>query len=123
MRLTSLVYGQVIKSWAIGRPLNPGIAGSMTVVSGASAAQLRVVRGPDRTGSQADSAGSIPVTRSTTKPKVSAHARAGPQSRLSLGDLYGPLAGADHDGGSAADLWANLAPSGEPEAIKCPVQP
>jgi hypothetical protein len=46
------------------RAINPGIAGSMTVTSGASTAQLRAVRSPDRTDSQADSAGSIPVTRS-----------------------------------------------------------
>jgi hypothetical protein len=37
----------------------------MTVTRGASDAQLRVVRGPDLSNSQADSAGSIPVTRST----------------------------------------------------------
>jgi hypothetical protein len=38
--------------------------GFMTVTSGASDAQLRAVRGLDLSDSQADSAGSIPVTRS-----------------------------------------------------------
>jgi hypothetical protein len=36
----------------------------MTVTGGASDAQVRGVRDPDRSDSQADSAGSIPVTRS-----------------------------------------------------------
>ena len=43
----------------------------MTVTSGASTAQLRAVRGPDRSDSQADSAGSIPVTRSNIKIQAS----------------------------------------------------
>ena len=43
--------------------------GSVTVTSGASDAQIRAVRGLDRSDSQADSAGSIPVTRSK-KPQV-----------------------------------------------------
>jgi hypothetical protein len=47
----------------------------MTVTSGASVAQVSVVRGLDLSDSQADSAGSIPVTRSTTKHQVSGLAR------------------------------------------------
>jgi len=47
------------------RAINPGVAGSITVTGGASGAQVRAVRGFDLSGSQADSAGSIPVTRST----------------------------------------------------------
>jgi hypothetical protein len=40
----------------------------MTVTSGASTSQLSVVRGRDLSDSQADSAGSIPVTRSHRHP-------------------------------------------------------
>ncbi len=47
------------------RAINPGVVRSMTVTSGASGSQVSVVRGPDLLVSQADSAGSIPVTRST----------------------------------------------------------
>ena len=43
----------------------------MTVTGGASDVQVRVVRDPDLSDSQADSAGSIPVTRSTVKAQVS----------------------------------------------------
>ena len=46
------------------RAINPGVTGSMTVTSGASDVQVRAFRGPDLLVSQADSAGSIPVTRS-----------------------------------------------------------
>ena len=46
------------------RAINPGVAGFITVTSGISDAQLRTVRGPDLSHSQADSVGSIPVTRS-----------------------------------------------------------
>ena len=46
------------------RAINPGVVGFITVTSGAPAAQVRAVRGLDRSDSQADSAGSIPVTRS-----------------------------------------------------------
>jgi len=42
----------------------------MTGTSGASDAQVSEVRDPDRSDSQADSAGSIPVTRSNVKPQV-----------------------------------------------------
>ena len=52
---------------AIGGPVSPGVAGSLTVTSGASGAQVGAARGPDRSDSQADSAGSIPVTRSALK--------------------------------------------------------
>jgi len=46
------------------RAINPGAMGSITVTCGAPVAQVRAVRDPDRSDSQADSAGSIPVTRS-----------------------------------------------------------
>jgi hypothetical protein len=42
----------------------------MTVASGASDVQVRAVRGPNLSDSQADSAGSIPVTRSNVKAQV-----------------------------------------------------
>jgi len=47
--------------WASGhsRAISRGAAGSMTVTSGASDALVRAVSGPDRSDSQADSAGSI----------------------------------------------------------------
>jgi hypothetical protein len=54
------------------RAINLGVTGSMTVTSGASDGQARVVRGPDLSDSQADSAGSIPVTRSNEKSHVRA---------------------------------------------------
>ena len=53
--------GYVTGHW---RAISSGIGGSMTVTNGASTAQLRAVRALDRTDSQADNAGSIPVTRS-----------------------------------------------------------
>jgi len=53
------------------RAINQGVMGLITVTSGASTAQVSVVRGSDLSDSQADSAGSIPVTRSTTKHQVS----------------------------------------------------
>jgi len=43
----------------------------MTVTGGASDDQVRAVRGPDLSDSQADSAGSIPVTRSNVKIQAS----------------------------------------------------
>jgi hypothetical protein len=46
------------------RAINQGVMGFITVTSGASALQVSVVRGSDLSDSQADSAGSIPVTRS-----------------------------------------------------------
>src|SRR5262245_20956532 len=67
--------------------------GSMTVTSGASVAQVRAVRRPDRSDSQADSAGSIPVTRSDVKAQVSGHARRGSLARRPLVDLHGPFSG------------------------------
>ncbi len=53
------------------RVINPGIEGSVTVTSGALDVQVRTVRGPDLSDSQADSAGSIPVARSSVKSQVS----------------------------------------------------
>ncbi len=53
------------------RAITPGVTGSITVTSGTSDVQVRAVRGPICWFSQADSAGSIPVTRSTTKYQVS----------------------------------------------------
>jgi len=47
------------------RAINPDITRFITVTSGASDAQVRAVRGPDLSDSQADSGGSIPLTRST----------------------------------------------------------
>jgi len=47
------------------RAISPGVTGSVTVTSGASAAQVRAVRDPDLPDSQADGASSILVTRST----------------------------------------------------------
>jgi hypothetical protein len=61
------------------RAISPGVTESMTVTNGTLDAQLRAVRGLDRSDSQADSAGSIPVTRSTTKPPLTA---------LSLGGVF-----------------------------------
>src|SRR5215831_4606502 len=55
------------------RAIDPGAAGSVAVTSGTPDAQVRSVRGPDRPDSQADSAGSTPVTRSATKTQVSGH--------------------------------------------------
>ena len=49
------------------RAISPGVARSMTVTGGASDDQVRAVRGPDLSDSQADSAGSIPVTRSARR--------------------------------------------------------
>jgi hypothetical protein len=75
------------------RAINPGIPGSMTVTSGASTAQLRAVRGPNLSDSQADSAGSIPVTRSIN-PQVSGRDAASVRlARLLLISTghYGPL--------------------------------
>src|SRR4249920_1429513 len=64
------------------RAISPSVMGSITVTSGASVAQVRAVRGPDRSDSQADSAGSIPVTRSTVQclviEAVEAHCRIAP---------------------------------------------
>src|SRR6266480_3024443 len=62
--------GKVTGHW---RAISRGVVGSMTVTSGASVAQVRAVRGPDRSDSQADSAGSIPVTRSNPSTQVSDH--------------------------------------------------
>jgi hypothetical protein len=56
--------------WAI----SPGVAGSIAVTGGASSAQVRAVRGSNRSDSQADSASSILVTRSNVKAQVSGHA-------------------------------------------------
>ena len=53
------------------RAISPGVARSMTVTGGASDDQVRAVRGPDLSDSQADSAGSIPVTRSNVKIQAS----------------------------------------------------
>jgi len=47
--------------------INPGDERSITVTRGHPAAQVKPHSSPDRTDSQADSAGSIPVTRSTAK--------------------------------------------------------
>src|SRR5215471_13822271 len=55
------------------RAINPGIARSTTVTSGASDAQVRAVREADRSASQADSASSILVTRSHVKAQVRGH--------------------------------------------------
>jgi hypothetical protein len=61
------------------RAINPGNEGSLTVTHGHPAPQVRPHNSPNRTDSQADSAGSIPVTRSTTKAQVS-----GPSLNLDL---------------------------------------
>ena len=61
----SLQGDQAAGHW---RASNRGVMGFMTVTSGASVAQLSVVRGSDLSESQADTAGSIPVTRSTEIP-------------------------------------------------------
>src|SRR5262245_713092 len=63
--------GKVTGHW---RAISRGVMGAMTVNSGASVAQVRAVRGLDRSDSQADSAGSIPVTRSSVNPRSAAHA-------------------------------------------------
>jgi hypothetical protein len=46
------------------RAINPGVEGSVTVTSGASTVQLRAVRGPDLSDSQADSTVTLPFMRS-----------------------------------------------------------
>jgi hypothetical protein len=71
------------------RAINPGAAGSMTVTGGPSTAQLSVVSGLDWSDSQADSAGSIPVTR-CMKPQVSEYALLRCLSRWCLVDPRGP---------------------------------
>jgi hypothetical protein len=67
--------------------------GFMTATSGASGSQVSEVRGPNLSDSQADSAGSIPVTRSIN-PQVSGHDAASVRlARLLLISTghYGPL--------------------------------
>jgi len=63
------------------RAISPDAAGSLTVTDGASIAQLSAVKGPDLLYSQADSASSILVTRSTVQAQVSGHAGHGRLSR------------------------------------------
>ena len=82
------------------RAINPSVPGSMTVTSGTSTAQVRAVSGPDLSDSQADSAGSIPVTRSTN-PQVSDDVPLRRLSRSFLVDPHGPLAA------SAGSPWQN----------------
>ena len=60
--LASAPSDQATGHW---RAISPGITQSMTVTSGASGPQVRAVRDPDLSDSQADSGGSIPLTRST----------------------------------------------------------
>jgi hypothetical protein len=75
------------------RAINPGDMGFMTVTGGASGSQVSAVRGPDLLVSQADSAGSIPVTRSIN-PQVSGRVAASVRlARLLLISTghYGPL--------------------------------
>src|SRR5215471_227010 len=67
------------------RAINPGVIGSITVTGGVSAAQVRAVKSLNRSDSQADSASSIlvtrsTVTRSTAKPQL---------TPLSIGSVYG----------------------------------
>ena len=66
------------------RAISGGVTGSMTVTSGASVAQVRAVRGPDRSDSQADSAGRFPVTRSR---HVGAGRHAGAAAKPDFRDL------------------------------------
>jgi hypothetical protein len=68
-----------LEGYATGhwRAINPGIAGSMTVANGALTAQLKAVRALDRTDSQADNAGSIPVTRSTSRRRSRGYLHSG----------------------------------------------
>jgi hypothetical protein len=56
------------------RAISPGVMGCLTVTSGVPDSQVGVVRGPDRSDSQADCASPILVTRSMAEPKVSGHA-------------------------------------------------
>ena len=67
------------------RPISPGIAGSVTITDGATAAQLRAVRDPDLSDSQADSAGSIPVIRSHNLSQLTG------MIRLLVDELDGPV--------------------------------
>src|SRR5262245_55572511 len=59
--LASASSNQATGHW---RAISPSVTRSMTVTSGTLSAQVRAVRSLDRSDSQADSAGSIPVTRS-----------------------------------------------------------
>ena len=52
------------------RAINQGVMGLITVTSGASTAQVSVVRGSDLSDSQADSATSLTATRSHVKARV-----------------------------------------------------
>jgi len=52
------------------RAINRGITRSLTVTGGASDVQVRGVTGPDLSVSQADSASSLPVTRSHVKAQA-----------------------------------------------------
>src|SRR5215471_18981216 len=60
-RLASAPSDQVTGHW---RAINPSVTRSMTATGGASDPQIRAVRDPDLSDSQADSAGSIPVSLS-----------------------------------------------------------
>ena len=52
------------------RAINHGVEGSLTVTCDVPVAQVTPVRGPDRSDSQADSAGPIPVTSFNLKAQV-----------------------------------------------------
>jgi hypothetical protein len=60
------------------RAISPGVTGSVTITDGASVAQVRALRNPDRLDSQADSAGSEPDrwrmghTRDAAQPRIDA---------------------------------------------------
>jgi hypothetical protein len=82
--LASAQSDQAAGHW---RAISRGVVGSMTVTSGTLDAQVRAVSDPDRSDSQADSAGSIPVTRS----HVRAGWRAGVAAKDDLRDLLWSL--------------------------------
>jgi hypothetical protein len=65
----------------------------MTVPNGHPNLLVRRPERPYHEASQADSAGSIPVTRSHVKAQVSGHAQHGYLARRPLVDLHGPLNG------------------------------
>jgi hypothetical protein len=74
------------------RAINPGERRATTVTRGHPYGQLRAADCGDTADSQADSAGSIPVTRSSVKPQVSGHSGHGSLACRRLVDLHGPLA-------------------------------
>jgi hypothetical protein len=79
------------RGWAISGPLTPVTRGLSRSLTDSPLRRSGNITGPDGTASQADSAGSIPVTRSKAKPQV---------KRLSRSSALGPREGNDRGFGS-----------------------